>query len=141
MIHVTDPLEVDTADKLVIVALGDGSVRGINLGSKKEVKNLESSIYSQILTFNLKIFATPATDVALTAVTYEEETGTVFTGNANGLVQVFSIKKSLQEPHVVWKRNGHAITSLVTKLSSNGDTVLCISAGKIKFLGEYKIYS
>ncbi|KAI7879857.1 WD40-repeat-containing domain protein [Mucor mucedo] len=105
-----DPLEVDTADKLVIVALGDGSVRGIHLGTKKE------------------IFATPATDVALTAVAYEGETGTIFTGNANGLVQVFSIQKSLQEPHVAWSRNGHAITSLVTKLSSNGETVLCISA-------------
>lgn len=32
-----DPMEVDTADKLVIVALGDGSVRGIHLGTKKEV--------------------------------------------------------------------------------------------------------
>lgn len=78
----------------------------------------------------LKIFATPATDVALTAVAYEGETGTIFTGNANGLVQVFSIQKSLQEPHVAWSRNGHAITSLVTKLSSNGENVLCISAGK-----------
>lgn len=38
MIYIIDPLEVDTADKLVIVALGDGSVRGIHLGTKKEVK-------------------------------------------------------------------------------------------------------
>lgn len=32
-----DPLEVDTADKLVLVGLDDGTVRGIHLGSKKEV--------------------------------------------------------------------------------------------------------
>lgn len=30
-------MEVDTADKLVLVALDDGSVRGIHLGTKKEV--------------------------------------------------------------------------------------------------------
>lgn len=35
-----DPLEVDTADKLVLVALDDGSVRGIHLGLKKEVHAL-----------------------------------------------------------------------------------------------------
>jgi proteasomal ATPase-associated factor 1 len=35
-----DPLEVDTADKLVLIALGDGSVRGIHLGTKKEVNIL-----------------------------------------------------------------------------------------------------
>lgn len=107
-----DPMEVDTADKVVIVALGDGSVRGIHLGTKKE------------------IFATATSDIALTAVAYDEETGTIFTGNANGLVQVFSISKSLQEPHVSWKRNGHAVTSLVTKMSKNGEIVLCISTGK-----------
>ncbi|KAI9355471.1 WD40-repeat-containing domain protein, partial [Pilaira anomala] len=108
-IEILDPMEVDTADKLVIVALGDGSVRGIHLGTKKE------------------IFSTPTSDVALTAVAYDEETNTIFTGNANGLVQVFSINKSLQEPHVKWKRNGHAITALVTKLSGNGESVLCVS--------------
>lgn len=32
-----DPMEVDTADKLVLVALDDGSVRGIHVGTKKEV--------------------------------------------------------------------------------------------------------
>ncbi|CAO3644110.1 unnamed protein product [Mucor hiemalis] len=104
-----DPLEVDTADKLVLVALGDGSVRGIHLGTKKE------------------LFATPTSDTELTAVAYEQESGTIFTGNASGLVQVFRIEKSLQVPHVEWKRNGHAITALVTKLSENGETVLCVS--------------
>lgn len=33
-----DPMEVDTADKLVLAALDDGSVRGIHLGTKKEVR-------------------------------------------------------------------------------------------------------
>ena len=32
-----DPMEVDTADKLVLAALDDGSVHGIHLGTKKEV--------------------------------------------------------------------------------------------------------
>lgn len=32
-----DPMEVDTANKLVLVALDDGSIRGIHLGTKKEV--------------------------------------------------------------------------------------------------------
>lgn len=31
-------MEVDTADKLVLAALDDGSVRGIHLGTKKEVR-------------------------------------------------------------------------------------------------------
>ncbi|GAA5815955.1 hypothetical protein MFLAVUS_009474 [Mucor flavus] len=122
-----DPMEVDTFDKLVIVALADGSVRGIHLGTKKE------------------IFATPSSAIALTAVAYDEETGTIFTGNENGLVQVFSISKSLEEPHVSWKRNGHAVTSLVTKLSENGEIVLCISTADgsvyqtgslVSFLGD-----
>lgn len=106
-------MEVDTADKLVLVALGDGSVRGIHLGTKKE------------------LFATPTSDNELTAVAYEQESGTIFTGNTSGLVQVFRIEKSLQVPHVEWKRNGHAITALVTKLSENGETVLCVSTGKV----------
>jgi hypothetical protein len=66
----------------------------------------------------------------LTAVAYEQESGTIFAGNANGLVQVFSINKSLEVPHMEWKRNGDAITSLVTKLSENGEIVLCVSTGK-----------
>lgn len=37
-IETLDPLEVDTADKFIIAALDDGSVRGIHLGLKKEVK-------------------------------------------------------------------------------------------------------
>ncbi|KAI8072077.1 WD40-repeat-containing domain protein [Thamnidium elegans] len=124
-----DPMEVDTSDRLVLAALGDGSVRGIHLGTKKE------------------IFATPTSDIALTAVAYDEETGAIFTGNENGLVQVFSINKGLKEPHVSWKRNRHAVTSLVTKMSKNGEIVLCVSTADgsvyqtgplVNFLGDNK---
>lgn len=38
-IYSVDPLEVGTEDKLVLAALGDGSVRGIHLGTKTEVRN------------------------------------------------------------------------------------------------------
>jgi proteasomal ATPase-associated factor 1 len=34
---IKDPLEVETADKMVLVALNDGTVHGIHLGTKKEV--------------------------------------------------------------------------------------------------------
>lgn len=37
-IYSIDPLEVGTEDKLVLAALGDGSVRGIHLGTKTEVR-------------------------------------------------------------------------------------------------------
>lgn len=34
-----DEREVETSDKMVLAALGDGSVVGIHLGTKKEVRN------------------------------------------------------------------------------------------------------
>ncbi|EPB85922.1 hypothetical protein HMPREF1544_07254 [Mucor circinelloides 1006PhL] len=108
-IETLDPMEVDTADKLVLAALDDGSVRGIHLGTKKE------------------IFATPTNDTPLTAIAYELETETIFTGSKNGLVQSFSIKKDLEKPQLQWRRGGYAITSLAIKTNENGEKVLCVS--------------
>ncbi|KAL0140526.1 WD40-repeat-containing domain protein [Mucor lusitanicus] len=108
-IETLDPMEVDTADKLVLVALDDGSVRGIHVGTKKE------------------IFATPTSDTPLTAIAYEPETETIFTGSKHGVVQCFSIKNSLEKPQLQWKRGGYAITSLAIKTNENGEKVLCVS--------------
>ncbi|CEP17390.1 hypothetical protein [Parasitella parasitica] len=105
-----DPMEVDTEDKLIIVALDDGSIRGLHLGTKKE------------------IFATPISDTPLTSVAYEPETETIFAGCKNGLVQVFSLEKGLNQPQLNWKRNGYGISSLVVKTNENGDKVLCVSS-------------
>jgi hypothetical protein len=42
---------VDTSDKLVLIALGDGSVRGIHLGTKKEVNELIVTFVILTLTY------------------------------------------------------------------------------------------
>ncbi|CAO3645742.1 unnamed protein product [Mucor fragilis] len=113
-IEILDPMEVDTADKLVLVALDDGSVRGIHLGTKKE------------------IFATPTSDTSLTAIAYDLETETIFTGNKNGVMQLFSIKNNLEKSQLQWKRGGYAITSLAIKTNQNGEKALCVSSGKFE---------
>ncbi|KAI8646054.1 WD40-repeat-containing domain protein [Parasitella parasitica] len=105
-----DPMEVGTEDKLVLVALDDGSIRGLHLGTKKEV------------------FATPTSDDPLTSMAYEPETETLFAGSKNGLVQLFSLQKGLDQPQLKWKRNGYAITSLAVKTNENGEKVLCVSS-------------
>ncbi|RCH78990.1 hypothetical protein CU098_000064 [Rhizopus stolonifer] len=104
-----DPLEVETADKLVLAAMEDGSVRGIHLGTKKE------------------IFATSKSDNALTAVAYHN--GVLVTGDKHGLVQLYVMDHGLEQPWLQWKRNGHTITCLVMKLDENGEQVMCVSAG------------
>ncbi|GAN05272.1 WD40 repeat-like protein [Mucor ambiguus] len=109
-IETLDPMEVDTADKLVLIVLDDGSVRGIHVGTKKE------------------IFATPISDSPLTAIAYEPETETIFTGNKNGVVQFFSIKNDLKKPLLQWKRGGYAVTSLVVKTNENGENTLCVAS-------------
>ncbi|KAG2205858.1 hypothetical protein INT46_002097 [Mucor plumbeus] len=108
--EILDPMEVDTADKLVLAALDDGSVHGIHLGTKKE------------------IFATPTSDTPLTSIAYEPETETIFTGSKNGLINFFSLKKGLEKPQLQWKRGGYAITSLVVKTNENGEKALCVSS-------------
>ena len=42
-----DEREVETSDKMVLAALGDGSVVGIHLGTKKEVRNDMMGDYAQ----------------------------------------------------------------------------------------------
>ncbi|KAI9469768.1 MAG: WD40-repeat-containing domain protein [Benjaminiella poitrasii] len=109
-IETLDPMEVDTGDKLVLAALEDGSVHGIHLGTKKE------------------LFATSTSSSPLTAITYEPETETIFTGNKDGLVEVYSLEKKLDEPLLQWKRNGYAITSLVIMLNKSGQKIICVSS-------------
>ncbi|KAG1125150.1 hypothetical protein G6F42_008970 [Rhizopus arrhizus] len=105
-----DPLEVGTEDKLVLAALGDGSVRGIHLGTKTE------------------LFVFRSDDYALTALAYDEASNLIFTGNENGQIYVYSLAKHLKEPVAQWQRNKYPITSLVPKLSRNGELVLCASS-------------
>lgn len=91
-------------------------------------------IYSEIcLLYRFaQIFAIPTNDTPLTAIAYELETETIFTGSKNGLVQSFSIIKDLEKPQLQWRRGGYAITSLAIKTNENGEKVLCVSNGKLK---------
>ncbi|KAI8980456.1 WD40-repeat-containing domain protein [Pilobolus umbonatus] len=106
---VLDPLEIETGDKLVIVAVGDGSIRGIHLGTKKE------------------IFATPATGTPSTAVAYDPLTNSIIAGNEKGLLGLFALDKDMSKPRLQWKRSGYAVTAIVTKLNEKGEAALCIS--------------
>ncbi|CAO3674242.1 unnamed protein product [Rhizopus stolonifer] len=105
-----EPNEVGTEDKLVLVALGDGSIHGIHLGTRAE------------------LFASQKNEHALTALAYDEASSLVFTGNEHGQICIYALTRGLKEPLVKWQRNKSPITSLVLKLSRNGESVLCISS-------------
>ncbi|KAL0081473.1 WD40-repeat-containing domain protein, partial [Phycomyces blakesleeanus] len=104
----TDEKESETADKLVLVGLSDGTVRGIHLGTKEE------------------LFSTLPKDSAITAIAFDDNTSTLCTGDLHGVVEVFSLSDT-SKPLVHWKRNDHSVTALTTRLNENGDRVLCVS--------------
>ncbi|KAI8880412.1 WD40 repeat-like protein [Backusella circina FSU 941] len=104
-----DPVEVETADKMVLVALNDGTVHGIHLGTKKE------------------LFKTQAASASLTSISYEPETGLLATGDKQGQVALFSLFKDTSEPFLRWKRNSHAVTSLLFRHNKDNGPILCVS--------------
>ncbi|CEG66681.1 hypothetical protein RMATCC62417_03216 [Rhizopus microsporus] len=105
-----DPVEVGTEDKMVIAALGNGSIRGFHLGTKSE------------------IFASPTGPSALTALVYDETLDIVFAGSESGQITAYSLEKGLEEPVAQWQRNKFPVTSLAIKLSKNGERVLCVAS-------------
>ncbi|CEI98398.1 hypothetical protein RMCBS344292_12507 [Rhizopus microsporus] len=105
-----DPVEVGTEDKMIIAALGNGSIRGFHLGTKSE------------------IFASPTGPSALTALVYDETLDIVFAGSESGQITAYSLEKGLEEPVAQWQRNKFPVTSLAIKLSKNGERVLCVAS-------------
>ncbi|KAI7868942.1 WD40-repeat-containing domain protein [Spinellus fusiger] len=103
-----DERESETADQCVLVALHDGTVRGIHLGSKEE------------------LFSTPTKTSPITAITYDAETNTLVTGDEQGVVQVFSLSNP-GLPQWTWQRNGHTVTAIVIQHTKQG-RVLCIAS-------------
>ncbi|KAI9259084.1 WD40-repeat-containing domain protein [Sporodiniella umbellata] len=103
------PNEIGTEDKMVLVALGDGSVQGLHLGTKA------------------KLFASEPTGIALTAIAYDEISSLLFTGNEQGQICIYALTRGLKEPIATWQRNQSPVTSLVLKLSKNGERVLCVA--------------
>lgn len=51
---------------------------------------------------------------------------------------MYSIDKSVEEPILRWKRNKFTVTSLVTQTNSDGETVICVSNGKLKKKNQTK---
>ncbi|KAI8969149.1 WD40-repeat-containing domain protein [Mycotypha africana] len=105
-----DPLEVETADKFVLVALEDGSAHCIHLGTKQELSASH-----------------PKNKTPLTAIAYDSISNMVATGNKDGIVEVFESLNSLDKPVLQWKRKAFAITSLAFK-KNDDNIVLCVSS-------------
>lgn len=98
-IYSIDPLEVGTEDKLVLAALGDGSVRGIHLGTKTEVRKRDRKrlfIKEYFVLTSRQLFVFRSDDYALTALAYDEASNLIFTGNENGQIHVYSLAKHLK---------------------------------------------
>ncbi|KAI9274682.1 WD40-repeat-containing domain protein [Phascolomyces articulosus] len=103
-----DEREVDTGDKLVLVGLNDGSVRGIHLGTKEEIFSIE----------------TDATKVS--ALQYDPITKIVLVGGENGIVEVFELS-NLDRPKLEWQRSDHAVTGLGIRRSNDGEVFVFVS--------------
>ncbi|KAL1920475.1 uncharacterized protein VTP21DRAFT_852 [Calcarisporiella thermophila] len=71
-----DTREVETQDKLVVAALDDGSLRGIDLASKDEIFNLNASQLS----------------VPLISCSYASELNLIATGSAEGIITVYDVR-------------------------------------------------
>ncbi|KAI9313563.1 WD40-repeat-containing domain protein [Dichotomocladium elegans] len=106
--NLADEREFETADKLVIAALGDGSVKGIHLGTKEEM------------------FATHPTSTSASAVAHHSGSGLIVTGDERGTVRVFSLE-DLTAPRLQWQRSEHAVTGLLIKLDQNGELVVFVA--------------
>lgn len=89
-----DAGEVDTGDKVVFAALGDGAFQAFDLGSKRSV------------------FHTRARgEAALQAIAYSPVHNLVATGSGAGVVRVYDTR-ALGEPLVAFSRNGASVEDL-----------------------------
>ncbi|KAG2219687.1 hypothetical protein INT45_001859, partial [Circinella minor] len=103
-----DEREVETNDKVILVGLNDGTVRGIHLGTKEEIFSVETN----------------ATKVS--ALQYDPDTEIILVGGENGVVQVYQLS-NLKKPRLEWQRSDHAVTGLVIQQTNNGELIPYVS--------------
>ncbi|KAJ8659842.1 hypothetical protein O0I10_004435 [Lichtheimia ornata] len=102
-----DEREVETGDKMVLAALGDGRVVGIHLGTKKE------------------LFRTEKQESPLAALAYHGESGVFVTGDIHGKLSAYN--QNEQSPCLQWQRSEHAVTDLVIKLNEDGELAVFVA--------------
>lgn len=119
---------METGDKMVLAALGDGSVVGIHLGTKKEVYKGMMDERCTILTVLRQLFRTERQEAPLTALAYHTESRVLVTGDIHGKLSVYN--QNDQNPCLQWQRSEHAVTDLVIKLNEDGDLVIYVANGK-----------
>jgi proteasomal ATPase-associated factor 1 len=90
-----DEKEVDTTNKVLFCALGDGSFEVFDLGSKRSV-------------FHSKVEDRPA---ALSSITYSPAHNMLATGSTQGAITVYDTR-SLTSPLTSFSRNGASIEDL-----------------------------
>ncbi|KAI7885200.1 WD40 repeat-like protein [Lichtheimia hyalospora FSU 10163] len=103
-----DEREVETNDKMVLAALGDGSVVGIHLGTKKE------------------LFRSEKQEAPLTALANHTESGVFVIGDIHGNLSVYN-QNEPQNPCLQWHRSEHAVTDVVVKLDEDGEWVVFVA--------------
>ncbi|KAI9491452.1 WD40-repeat-containing domain protein [Zychaea mexicana] len=89
-----DEREFETADKMILVGLNDGSVRGIHLGTKQEFFSIQSG-YDKV-----------------SALKYDTKSSILLVATMNGLVQAYELVDP-SKPRLQWQRSDHAVTALV----------------------------
>lgn len=110
-----DPLEVETADKVVFAALANGTFQAFDLGTKLSV------FHSQVA----------GSGAALSSIAYSPAHNLVATGSGVGVVNVYDTR-SLGSPLVTFQRNGASIEDLsfipLSQSSGNTEVGLAIVA-------------
>ncbi|RUP50566.1 WD40-repeat-containing domain protein [Jimgerdemannia flammicorona] len=114
-----DSREVETEDKLLLAAVSDGSLRGIDLRSKAEV------------------FATSAKSAASIACAYAPQWNLVVSGDAQGVINAWDLRDIRQystpgtifelKPLVTFYRNEYPIQDVVISKDDKGAPVLFIA--------------
>ncbi|KAI8138564.1 WD40-repeat-containing domain protein [Fennellomyces sp. T-0311] len=99
--HQLDAREVETGDKMVIVGLDNGSVRGIHLGTRKE------------------LFVINSAGSKVSALEYDPGTSIILVADTGGVIRVYE-PFTLDQPSLQWQRSDHAITSLTVERVNNG---------------------
>lgn len=94
--------EVETGDKVVFCALGDGSLEAFDLGTR------------------LSVYRNKVGVRALNTVSYSSEHNLVATGSVDGVVTVFDTR-SIAAPVTSFKRNDSSIEDLVFTSPSGDD--------------------